>query len=141
MVEFNPDGSIRLPSHIQSKKEEDRQKLKRQRCILVRKEVISFRSPKRCLLKITVSDAISDTRFIATLYNHFREKAAVPSKLIKVDEKNFNIELGTDFRRCTDCTSLISSYREFLDGNIIEDKGACPFEGRKRDFCYEDYFD
>ncbi|MEA2037119.1 MAG: hypothetical protein U9O94_06395 [Nanoarchaeota archaeon] len=141
MVEFNPDGSIKLPGAVVRKKEENKEKLKRQRCILIRREIVNFTAPKKCVLHIILSDVISDNRFVETTYNYFKEKASVPNKFTKVNEKQFEIEIGTNFKRCTDCNSLINSYREFLEGNLIEEKGSCTFEGRKRDFCYEDYFD
>ena len=68
-------------------------------------------------------------------------ECAVPCKLNIVNEKEFEVEIGTDLRRCTDCCSLVGRYREFLDGNLIEEKGTCTFEGRSRNFSYEDYFD
>ena len=141
MYEFNKDGSIELPDKFVKKKEEDKRKLISQRCIRIKKEVVSFNSPKKCVLKITLSDRFEDDRFIHTIYGYFKDKASVPSSLKKIDDKNFEVEIGTDFRRCTDCNSLICKYREFLDGNIIEEKGGCTFEGFKRSFEYEDYFD
>jgi hypothetical protein len=141
MVEFNPDGSIKLPDHLVRKKEKNKERLKRQRCILVKRNVVSFTSPKKCSLQISLSDAISDNRFIETIYNYFKENARVPNKLVKVSEKQFEIEIGTDFRRCSDCNSLINRYREFLEGNLIEEKAGCTYEGRKKNFCFEDYFD
>lgn len=139
MIEFNPDGSIKLPEEFAKKKEENKEKLKHQRCILVKREVMCFTAPKKCVLQIILSDAFSDNRFVETIYNYFREKASVPNKLIKVNEKQFEVEIGTDFRRCTDCNSLVNEFREFLEGNLIDEKGSCTFEGRKN-FHYEDYF-
>ena len=101
---------------------------------------MSFTAPKKCVLHITLSDAFSDNVFIETIYNYFKEKAAVPSNIKKINEKEFEVEIGTDFRRCTDCNSLIKRYREFLDGNIIEEKGGCTFGGEKKNFSYEDHF-
>jgi hypothetical protein len=139
MVEFNPDGSIKLPSFLSRKLEDNKDKLTRQRCILIRKEVVSGDAPKKCTLHITISDAITDNRFIENIYLNFKKHANVPLNLRKVDEKHFDIDVGTNFKRCTDCNTLIARFREFLDGNIIENKGSCTFEGRK-DFLYEDYF-
>jgi hypothetical protein len=141
MVEFNPDGSLKLPGKLAERDKDSRQKLKSQRCIRVKREAVSFTAPKKCVLHITLSDAFSDNRFVHTIYSYFREKAAVPSRISKIDEKHFEIEIGTDFRRCSDCVSLINEYREFLSGNIIEEKGSCTFEGRKQNFCFEDYFE
>jgi hypothetical protein len=82
---------------------------------------------------------LTDNRFIYTIYSDFNQKSSVPSSLRKIDDKNFEVEIGSDFRRCSDCTSLIAKYREFLSGNVIDEKGTCTYEGRKS-FSYEDYF-
>lgn len=139
-VEFNPDGSIKLPGFAQQKISENESKMRSQRCIKVSRRVVSFDSPKKCVLRITLSDRINDNSFVSSIYNFFREKAAVPTKLAKINEKEFEVEIGTDFKRCTDCTSLIGRYKEYVDGNLIEEKGSCTFEQFKRNFEYEDYF-
>lgn len=140
MVEFNPDGSIRLPGQFAKKNEENKERLRSQRCIKIKREVVNFTSPKKCVLHITLSEAFTDNRFIDTIYNYFKESSAVPHKIRKISEKEFEVEIGTDFKRCSDCNSLINQYREFLDGNIIDEKGSCAFEGKNKSFCYEDYF-
>ncbi|MCP3682480.1 MAG: hypothetical protein GY861_07285 [bacterium] len=132
---------MRLPGQLARKTEDDKEKLIRQKCIKIKREMVSFTAPKKCVLHITISNALTDIRFIDTIYNYFREKSAVPTKLQMINEKQFDIEIGTDSRRCSDCNSLINRYREFLDGNIIEEKGSCTFEGRKSNFCYEDMFE
>jgi hypothetical protein len=138
MMEFNPDGSIKLPDNMTKKKEENKEKLKKQRCICIKRKVVNYSAPKKCVLEITLSDALPNNIFISTIYNYFKEKAEVPHKLTKINEKQFEIEIGTDFRRCSDCNHLISEYRQFFEGNIIEEKGSCTFKGRN--FSYEDYF-
>jgi hypothetical protein len=140
MIEFNPDGSLKVPGHIAKLNEENRQKLKSQICIKVKKEPISFTSPKKCVLHITLSEAITDDRFIGTIYSCFRENTQTPTKIIKINSREIDIEIGTHFRRCAECSSLINRYREFLDGNMIEEQGSCTFEIQKRNFAYEDYF-
>ena len=141
MVEFNPDGSLKLPGVLAKKNEDDKQRMQSQRCITVYKDLVSTTAPKKCILQITLSNAISDARFIPTLYNEFKETAKVPSKLKQIDDKHFEVEIGTDFRRCSDCTTLLNSYREHLNQNLIEKKGNCTFQGRSQNFAYEDYFD
>ncbi len=140
MIEFNPDGSLKLPRILAKQKEDSINRMKTSRCIKIRREVVSAYAPKKCVLKITLSDALLDNRFIMTCYAYFNQKAVTPNALRKIDEKTFEVEIGSDFRRCSDCNSLITRYREFLCGNIIEEKGSCTFEGRKS-FSYEDYFD
>ena len=66
------------------------------------------------------------------------QTSEVPTKLKEISEKEFEVEIGTAFRRCSDCTNLISRLRNFLDGNVIENKGSCTL--KEREFVYEDYF-
>ncbi len=88
-----------------------------------------------------MSEKLDDDRFIHTIYGYFRNRASVPNKLTKVNSREFEVEIGTDFRRCSDCQSLINEFREFLYGELIDIKGNCTFEGQKKGFVYEDYFD
>ncbi len=144
MVEFNKDGSLKLPDSFLRKKQEKEIKLKKSHCMLIKREIISFTSPKKCILNLRISDAISDNRFVENIHKHFCEKAEVPLKVLKISEKEFKVEIGTHFKRCSDCNNLINKFRDFLDNNIIEEKGNCSYEGnafRSNNFCYEDHFD
>ena len=138
MVEFNPDGSIKLPDHLQKQKDKNNHKMNSGRCIKIRKEIISTKAPKSCNLNIELSKAVTDNRFIENIFKELQND--VPKMFMKNDERSFTITIGSAFQRCTTCNSLIGKYREFLDGNIIIEKGQCTFEGQKRNFCYEDYF-
>ena len=138
-MEFNPDGSLKLPGSAQKKNDLEKRRMRIGKCIKLERDVVQTKAPKKCHLHISLSDAIQDKRFIDTIYSAFRKRASVPSKMIKIDEKSYMVEIGTDFKRCTDCCSLISEYRQFLDGNMIEKKGSCTF-GMKKSFEYEDYF-
>lgn len=140
MIEFNEDGSIKLPARFQQAKDEKEQRMKNSRCIKIKKEIVSDISPKKCVLRLILSDRLYDNRFVETTYGYFRNRAEVPTKLSKVNEKEFEIEIGTCFRRCSDCNSLVGQFREFMDGNCIVEKGSCSFEPN-RNFCYEDYFE
>ena len=141
MVEFNPDGSIKLPEQFAKIKKEHEHRMRCSRCIKVKRDMTNFTAPKKCLLNIKLSDAIDDNRFVEHIYYDFKEKASVPSKFTKINDKEFEIEIGTDFRRCTDCNSFVNQLREFIDGNMIDEKSGCTYEGRHKEFCYEDYFD
>lgn len=137
MYEFNPDGSIKIPGIIAENQLRKEEKLKKERCILVKKELVNF-TPKKCLLHIKLSEAFPDSNFVSTIFHSFQERADVVAKMIKLNEKEFDIEIGSDFHRCKDCCNLVGRFREFLDGNIIEDKGSCTL--KERSFAYEDYF-
>ena len=141
MVEFNEDGSLKLPERFAKKKAENEDRMKKGRCIKVVREVVDHKAPKKCRLSIVLSKAIVDNKFIENIYNFFREKSSTPMKITKINEREFSVEIGTDFRRCSDCSALIKRYKEFLDGNLIDEKGSCTYEIRTQNFCYEDYFD
>ena len=136
-MEFNEDGSLKLPDHMIKRKQEKEHRMKKGRCMIIKKEMVNF------VLNIQLSDAFTDNSFVEKTHKYFNENSQVPSKLIKINEKEFNVEIGTDFRRCSDCAELIKRFNEFLFGNIIEEKGNCPHKGsfREQNFCYEDYFD
>ena len=143
MIQFNKDGSLKLPEKLIKNKSEKENRLKKGKCILIQKELVSTFPPKKCALHIKLSEAITNNQFIENIYKDFLNNSEVPSKLIKLNEKEFRIELGTCFKRCSDCSSLINRYKEFLDNNIIEENGTCSYENnfKSKNFCYEDHFD
>ncbi len=140
-VEFNPDGSLKLPGHVIEAKRENQEKMLKQRCIRIKRQVVNSFAPKKCALHITLSEYFTDNGFITAIYNYFREKAEVPTKLIKINDREFDVEVETDFKRCSDCNSFVNQLRDFLDDNVIEDKGTCTYKGREGNFSYEDYFE
>lgn len=133
MIGFNPDGSVQVPGALVESKLKIENRLKKDRCMLVRKELVDFR-PKKCVLHLTISDAVSDSGFVSSVLNF---RFSVPLKLVKISEKEFTIEIGTDFKRCSDCTTLLNKFKEFID--VIEDRGSC--SQKERVFGYDDYFE
>jgi hypothetical protein len=144
MVEFNPDGSLKVPSFITENRKAKEMRMTKGHCILIKKEIVSFRPPKKCKLQLQLSEAITNNEFITQVYKYFSEKADTPTKLIKINEKEFEVIIETNFKRCSDCNNLIRKFNDFLDGNLIEEKGNCSYENsffNKQVFCDEDYFD
>ncbi|MBW2976663.1 hypothetical protein KY347_04415 [Candidatus Woesearchaeota archaeon] len=137
---FNPDGSIRLPERILKQQKESEFRMREGLCAAVEKEVVSDKSPKKCILHITLSEKIKDTSFVEGIYSRFMGSSDVPSRLSRKSNNEFEVEIGTCFSRCKDCASLLNRFREFLDGNVILKKGSCSYEERNQPFCYEDYF-
>ena len=136
MVEFNPDGSIKIPSSIAANLERKKLKLKREKCILIKKEFLDFK-PKKCVLHIKVSEAFENSNFVSAIFHSLQ--LDTPVKLVKINEQEYDIEIGTDFKRCSDCNTISRRFREYLEGNMIEEKGSCP--KKEKNFYYEDYFE
>ncbi|MFW6311352.1 MAG: hypothetical protein ACOC1K_03860 [Nanoarchaeota archaeon] len=140
MIEFNSDGSLKLPSHLQQKKDRETSLLNNAKCIKVERELVSEYAPKECHLIITPSKNLTDKRFITNIFIDHAKNLEVPLKLSKHDQ-GFKVVVCSHFKRCSTCCALIGKYRSFLDGNLIEKKGRCSFENYRKNFTYEDYFD
>ena len=121
-MEFNSDGSLKLPPKMQKSLDNQNERMNSSRCIKIKKEIINFEAPKKCNLQITLSNAISDFRFVNNIYNYFLEGSTVSTKLIQIDDLNYTIEIGTDFKRCSDCTNLINRYLKTNEISIIKQK-------------------
>ncbi len=139
MIEFNPDGSIKLPGSIAEEKDKKNYRMRSTRCASVRKELVSKYPPKTCKLHVKLSERINDPKWIELAFDKFRTNAETPVKVVKIDDKEYDIEIGSNFRRCSECNMLVGRLRDILDGNVIVDKGSCTF--KEREFCYEDYFE
>jgi hypothetical protein len=129
MIEFNTDGSIKLPSHLLKNKLENENKMKHTRCMTIQKEVISTNAPKKCVLHITLSEAVTEN-VVERAFSFFERDAETPTKLIKRNEKEYDIEIGTSYKRCSECFELISRFKAYLEDNVIIDKGTCTFESK-----------
>jgi hypothetical protein len=141
MIQFNPDGSIKVPGNIARNTAVNLSKMQNERCIKFRKEVVNYRSPKKCAIYLALSQKIDDARFIETIYNEFSKKTEAATSLIRLSDKEYKVEIGTTFKRCTDCCNFVNELKGFLYDNMIEEKGSCTFERTYRKFSYEDYFD
>ncbi|MFW6231058.1 MAG: hypothetical protein ACOC32_03465 [Nanoarchaeota archaeon] len=130
-MEFNPDGSLKLGAHLQKK--DPKKKLATERCIHVRKDIVYERAPKKCRLQITFSKLMQPS-----LESTFEE---TPIEIRQIDEKEFQIDIGSSFKRCQECNAFVKRLSEKAHGNIIEDKGTCTFKGRTQTFSYEDHFE
>lgn len=139
MVEFNPDGSLKIPNWITQAKNDEDKILMAPSGIRVVKEVIRYESPKLCNVHLTLSPNACITTFVQTISSNFKQHAETPIKLIQKTDKEFIFEIGTSFRRCSECTSLIGRFRENADGNLVLKKGNCPYE--QKSFSNEDYFE
>lgn len=138
MFQFNPDGSIKLPEKFAKQKQELQDRMNNTRCITVNREIISTWSPKKCKLNIKLSGFVNPD-MIDNAYRFFREQSQTPMKLNKLNSLEYNLEIGTDFKRCSDCNAFISRLRNTLNGHVIDNLGTCTF--KRKEFSYEDHFE
>ena len=100
MIDFNPDGSIKIPVLMQKRMQENRDKFENTSCMLIKKEVVNFTAPKKCMLHMKVSDKVYNSGFVEQAFKQIKEASSVPLKITKLSEKEFDIEVGTHFKRC-----------------------------------------
>jgi len=136
MIQFNPDGSIRIPGHVQAQKDKKKHMWIYTKCTKIRKEVTAEK-PKKCFLHLELSLKWDRNDFVKNIFKD--TQGETPMKIHKKNEKEFTLEVGSSFRRCSDCTKLVGRYREHSNGNFILEKGTCTYEPRQ--FSEEDYFD
>ena len=138
MIEFNSDGSIKLPAKAQEQENKNQWKMKNSICIQIKKDIVSHTAPKKCMLHFSFSDKITNAKFVSVILDQFKEDAKTPMSL-NISE-SVAIEIGTNFKRCTECNDLIGRFRQHVYGNLILKKGNCTFEPRNN-FDFEDYFE
>ncbi len=139
MLQFNADGSVKLPDKMANSKSRKQDKMRNERTIILRKEIVCKTSPKKCRLTLFLSDKIEDTRFVETIFKQTSERFETPVKLDKTNRREIVIEIGTAFKRCTECNKLINEYRQFIGANFFEENWGCTFEPRQLN--YEDHFE
>jgi len=141
MIDFNPDGSIKLPTGMAREKKDFEDRMRLGRCVHIRKEVVSKWAPKKCMIHIRVSEKVPSVDVMLLPYKGFVSNTITPTKFIKDSEREAKVEIGSEFRRCSDCDLLIKRFGEQLEGNSIVDDGNCETKRHEQEFCEEDYFD
>ena len=106
MFKFDANGKLILPDRIIKEKQEKEYRLEKGKCILIKKEMTSFTAPKKCVLHLKLSDKITDNTFVHNIYKFFNDNSATPLKLIKINENEFDIEIGTNFRDALNVLNL-----------------------------------
>ncbi|MBW3003106.1 hypothetical protein KY337_00960, partial [Candidatus Woesearchaeota archaeon] len=101
------------------------------------REVVSTFAPKKC--RLTIKGV--DEHALENVFFHANRASQTPMKFIKIDRNEFHIEIGSDFKRCSDCNSFVSRLRTALNTSILDKRTTCTMKEREREFCYEDYFD
>ena len=124
-MEFNPDGSLKLPDCILKKKEGDDEIFSNEPSIRITRHQISPETPLKCELIIEASDKLDNPEKIKDFYNtaisKFKHMADLSIK--KINERKYSVIIISGQFRCSWC----ESFRRYLKGmnvKIIE-WGSC----------------
>jgi hypothetical protein len=121
-MEFNPDGSLKIPEKFKTP-------LKR---LNIRKDILSEYAPKKCRIHVT-----GEPNLVEKIICGFQ--CETPIKLSAYEDRH-EIEIGSDFKRCSDCRELVYKLSAIVQGDCHIDNGTCTAKGIQQKFCYEDYF-
>ena len=128
-MEFNPDGSLKLTGSAQAKIQSEKRKMNTEKAVLVKRCVISHTAPKKCSVQLTLSDSIENTSFVEQFFLNYKKEVSTPTTLRVTSNKEFEFEVGSNFKRCHDCNKFIGHFRELYPGNVIDKRGNCTFKG------------
>ncbi len=125
-VEFNPDGSIKLPEGVGKKKEDDDKTFENEKCIKIVRDQISSVTPLKCELRILASEKVENPEKIESIFKHatgkFRHLADLSIK--KINNREYVVTIISGQFRCTWC----EQFREFIgtemDAKVIN-WGSC----------------
>ncbi|MBU2637671.1 MAG: hypothetical protein KJ955_01740 [Nanoarchaeota archaeon] len=125
-VEFNEDGSIKLPELITKQKEENKKIFQNEPSIKIIRNQISSVRPLDCELKLHASDKLGNFEMIGGLFREaegkFRHMANLSIK--RVDGKMFIIRIISGQYRCDWCHKFRELLKNEFDSRVI-DEGSC----------------
>ena len=112
-VEFNPDGSIKLPEKIIKQREDSDNIFRNEQSIRVIKNQVSSVTPLECELIIEASDKLPDPERIKSIYTRatgkFRHLAQL--RIQKINDRKYVVTIISGQYRCSWC----ENFREYLE--------------------------
>ena len=125
-MEFNLDGSIKLPKNVLKKKEDDKKTFLEKPSIRVIRNQISSTTPLKCELTIQASERLSDPKKIESIFKQSTGKFSHMAQLSikKINNREFLVKITSGMYRCSWC----NNFREFLgkEFNVeVINQGSC----------------
>jgi hypothetical protein len=124
-VEFNPDGSIKLPGKVKNKVNVE-SIFRNHPAISVRRRQISTYNPLRCELIIKASDKVTNPSRIESLFNSARGKFKHMSQL-SIRERNpheYVVKIVSGSFRCSWCEKFRLYLGKEMNVKLIQE-GTC----------------
>lgn len=111
-VEFNPDGSIKLPARLVKKKENEDKTFQDEPSIRIIRNQISTVTPLTCELLIQASDKLENFDKIETIFRQATGKFKHMANLCirKIDNTHYSVKIISGIYRCSWC----ENFREYL---------------------------
>lgn len=125
-IEFNPDGSMKLPEEIVNKKENDDKIFQNKPSIRIIRNQSSVETPLTCELCIQASNKLENFDKIESIYKRatgkFRHMANLSFR--KINNREYNVTIISGMYRCSWC----ENFRTFIEGEMnvkVINCGSC----------------
>ncbi|MFH1439956.1 MAG: hypothetical protein ABIG89_05285 [Candidatus Woesearchaeota archaeon] len=125
-IEFNSDGSIKLPGQMQEKKDKDNSDFNNRSAIRITKSKVSASTPLRCELTITASDKVTNPKIISFLFNECSKNFTGGAELSirQINEREYVVSIVSGYKRCTWCNLFLDYIRDETNF-AFQVKGYC----------------
>ncbi len=126
MVEFNPDGSIKLPEHLIKNQENYDEDFRSKPCVRVVREQISERTPLKCELRIQASPLLRFPQRITSIFDTASQKFKHGAQLSirREGEREYVVRIISGRYRCSWC----ENFRKYLKNELgvkVQEWGSC----------------
>lgn len=125
-IEFNPDGSMKLPENIVKKREDDEKIFREEPSIRITRDQISQITPLKCELTIGASDKLKNPERIESFYNYAKSAFEHMAQLSiqKLSDKEYVVTIVSGQFRCSWCENFRKHLGKELNAKIIN-QGSC----------------
>jgi hypothetical protein len=125
-MEFNPDGSIKLPEGMAKKKEDDEKIFQNEPCVRVIIDEISTVTPLTCELTIQASDKVNNFDKIEYIFETSKERSMNESGLSikKITNREYVVKIVSGKDRCSWCENFRNGIERSMGVKVIN-WGSC----------------
>jgi len=125
-IEFNPDGSMKLPENLAKKKEDEDRVFQDEPSVRIIRNQISTVTPLTCELVIQASDKLDDFEKIESVFREatgrFRHMADLSIR--KIGDREYTVKIISGMYRCSWC----ENFRRFIEREMkvkVINWGSC----------------
>ncbi|MFH1064704.1 MAG: hypothetical protein V1729_06480 [Candidatus Woesearchaeota archaeon] len=125
-IEFNPDGSIKLPTKMASRRIAQDNTFDNYPCVRVTRDQISHSTPLKCDLIVDVSPKFMYPNRIETMYEFARDRFPHEAnmKMVKEGNRRYVISIISGRLRCSWCQAFRNHLQNNLECRFLQG-GSC----------------
>ena len=127
-LEFNPDGSMKLPESMVKKKEDEDKIFQDEPCVRIIRDQISTVTPLTCELLIQASDKLDNFDKIEYIFETSKERVVhgvgADLSIKKINNKEYVVKIISGAYRCSWCENFRKGIERSMKVKVIN-WGSC----------------